>query len=83
MGPRSSQLRLPRGGAVERDSAAVTGTIVAANSGETILVVKDGKPWARPMPMESDQSRRHPGVLGGSCNFPPSMSFSLLGPPRR
>jgi hypothetical protein len=30
---------------VERDSAAVKDIIDGANSGETILVAKDGKPW--------------------------------------
>ena len=33
--------------------------IDAAHAGETILVAKDGKPWARLVPLAADQPRRH------------------------
>ena len=56
---------------MERDSAAVKGTIDGANSGETILVAKDGKPWARLMPLQSDQPRRPPGVLRDQLQLHP------------
>ena len=32
--------------------------IDAAHAGETILVAKDGKPWARLVPLETDRPRR-------------------------
>jgi hypothetical protein len=44
MGPRSSQLRLRRGGALERDSAAVTGTIVAAIPAKRSLWSRTARP---------------------------------------
>jgi prevent-host-death family protein len=37
--------------------------IDAAHAGETILVAKDGKPWARLVPLETDRPRRQPGQL--------------------
>jgi len=36
--------------------------IDAAHAGEAILVAKDGKPWARLVPLETDRSRRQPGL---------------------
>ena len=36
--------------------------IDAAHAGETILVAKDGKPWARLVP-QTDRPRRQPGLL--------------------
>jgi len=36
--------------------------IDAAHAGETILMAKDGKPWARLVPLETDQPRRQPGL---------------------
>ena len=44
--------------------------IDAAHAGETILVAKDGKPWARLVPLEPDQPRRQPGVLRGRLALP-------------
>ena len=35
--------------------------IDAAHAGETILVAKDGKPWARLVPLEPDRPLRQPG----------------------
>jgi prevent-host-death family protein len=35
--------------------------IDAAHAGETILLAKDGKPWARLVPLEADQPRRQRG----------------------
>ena len=37
--------------------------IDAAHAGETILVAKDGKPWARLVPLETDRPQRQPGLL--------------------
>lgn len=45
--------------------------IDAAHAGETILVAKDGKPWARLVPLEADQPRRQPGLLRGQLQLPP------------
>jgi len=45
--------------------------IDAAHAGETILVAKDGKPWARLVPLETDRPRRHPGLLRGHLQLPP------------
>jgi prevent-host-death family protein len=46
--------------------------IDAAHAGETILVAKDGKPWARLMPLDVDQPRRQPGLLRGQLQLPPT-----------
>jgi prevent-host-death family protein len=45
--------------------------IDAAHAGETILVAKDGKPWARLVPLETDQPQRQPGLLRGQWQLPP------------
>jgi prevent-host-death family protein len=37
--------------------------IDAAHTGETIVVAKGGKPWARLVPLEQPAARRVPGVL--------------------
>jgi antitoxin (DNA-binding transcriptional repressor) of toxin-antitoxin stability system len=37
--------------------------IDAAHGGETILLAKAGKPWARPMPLKSEAPRRVAGRL--------------------
>jgi len=52
--------------------------IDAAHAGETILVAKDGKPWARLVPLEADQPRRQPGVLRGHLQLP--ATEELLAP---
>jgi len=44
--------------------------IDAAHAGETILVAKDGKPWARLVPLENDRHRRQPGLLRGQVQLP-------------
>jgi prevent-host-death family protein len=44
--------------------------IDAAHAGETIVVAKGGRPWARLMPLEAPISRRQPGVLAGRINLP-------------
>jgi prevent-host-death family protein len=44
--------------------------IDAAHAGETILVAKDGKPWARLVPLENDRPRRQPGLLRGQVQLP-------------
>ena len=45
--------------------------IDAAHAGETIVVAKSGKPWARLVPLEPPHARRVPGVLSGKLNLPP------------
>lgn len=45
--------------------------IDAAHAGEMILVAKDGKPWARLVPLEADRPRRQPGVLRSQLHLPP------------
>jgi prevent-host-death family protein len=45
--------------------------IDAAHAGETILLAKDGKPWARLVPLEPDRPHRQPGVLRGQLQLPP------------
>jgi PIN domain nuclease of toxin-antitoxin system/antitoxin (DNA-binding transcriptional repressor) of toxin-antitoxin stability system len=43
----------------------------AAHAGETILVAKDGKPWARLVPLDTDRPRRQPGLLREQLQLPP------------
>ena len=45
--------------------------IDAAHAGETIVVAKGGRPWARLVPLEPPTSRRRPGVLSGVVALPP------------
>jgi len=44
--------------------------IDAAHAGETIVVAKDGKPWARLVPLEQGEPERQPGVLKGQLLLP-------------
>jgi prevent-host-death family protein len=44
--------------------------IDAAHAGETIVVAKGGRPWARLVPLEQPSSRRQPGVLAGLLVLP-------------
>ena len=44
--------------------------IDAAHAGETIVVAKGGKPWARLVPLEPPTARRVPGVLAGQLKLP-------------
>jgi antitoxin (DNA-binding transcriptional repressor) of toxin-antitoxin stability system len=53
---------LTKGGVHDRD---------AAHAGETIVVAKGGKPWARLVPLEPPSPRRVPGVLAGRLKLPP------------
>jgi prevent-host-death family protein len=46
--------------------------IDAAHDGETIVVAKGGKPWARLVPLEKTAARRQPGVLAGVLSLPPA-----------
>jgi len=55
--------------------------IDAAHAGETILVAKDGKPWARLVPLEADRPRRQPGVLRGQLHLPPIDALLAPLPP--
>ena len=53
--------------------------IDAAHAGETIVVAKGGKPWARLVPLEQPTSRRTPGVLAGRFTLPsPSVLLEAL-----
>jgi len=45
--------------------------IDAAHAGETIVLAKDGRPWARLVPLEPPSPRRQPGVLSGVITLPP------------
>jgi len=45
--------------------------IDAAHGGETIVVAKGGKPWARLVPLEASTPKRQPGVLAGQLKLPP------------
>jgi prevent-host-death family protein len=55
--------------------------IDAAHAGETILVAKDGKPWARLVPLEPAQPRRQPGVLRGLLQLPSTEELLAPLPP--
>ncbi len=44
--------------------------IDAAHAGETIVVAKGGKPWARLVPLNAPAPRREPGVLAGVLKLP-------------
>jgi prevent-host-death family protein len=46
--------------------------IDAAHAGETIVVAKGGKPWARLVPLDKPASLRQPGVLAGILSLPPA-----------
>ena len=52
--------------------------IDAAHAGETIVVAKDGRPWARLVPLEPSVPQRRPGVLVGRITLPPPAE--LLAP---
>ena len=45
--------------------------INAAHAGETIVVAKGGKPWARLVPLEAPAPKRQPGVLASQLQLPP------------
>ena len=45
--------------------------IDAAHAGETIVVAKGGKPWARLVPLEAPAPKRQAGVLAGQLQLPP------------
>lgn len=55
--------------------------IDAAHAGETILVAKDGMPWARLVPLEPDRPRRQPGVLRGQLQLPATEVLLATLPP--
>ena len=44
--------------------------IDAAHAGETIVVAKGGKPWARLVPLATPAPLRQPGVLAGVLRLP-------------
>ena len=44
--------------------------IDAAHAGETIVVAKGGKPWARLVPLDKPTPRRQPGVLASVLSLP-------------
>lgn len=45
--------------------------IDAAHAGETIVLAKGGRPWARLVPLEPPNPSRQPGVLSGVITLPP------------
>ena len=53
--------------------------IDAAHAGETIVVAKGGKPWARLVPLATPTPLRQPGVLTGVLELPaPEMLLEPL-----
>lgn len=53
--------------------------IDAAHAGETIVVAKGGKPWARLVPLATPTPLRQPGVLAGVLQLPaPEMLLEPL-----
>ncbi|MFM8544355.1 MAG: type II toxin-antitoxin system Phd/YefM family antitoxin [Vulcanococcus sp.] len=44
--------------------------IDAAHAGETIVVAKGGRPWARLVPLEPAHPQRRPGTLTGRLTLP-------------
>jgi prevent-host-death family protein len=58
--PRPSQPRIVN---VHQAKTHLSRLIDAANRGETILLAKAGKPWARLAPLESEVPRRIAGRL--------------------
>ena len=44
--------------------------IDAAHAGETIVVAKGGKPWARLVPLDAPAPLRQPGVFAGVLKLP-------------
>ena len=65
---RSSDLRIVN---VHEAKTHFSRLIDAAHVGETIVVAKGGKPWARLVPLEQQAARRRPGVLAGRITLPP------------
>lgn len=59
----------PLPGSIHGTSTVFSRLIDAAHAGETILVAKDGKPWARLVPLETDRPRRQPGLLRGQLQL--------------
>ena len=55
--------RQPRLANVHEAKTQLSRLIDAAHAGETILLAKAGKPWARLVPLESTPPRRKPGRL--------------------
>ena len=45
--------------------------IDAAHAGETIVVAKGGKPWARLVPLETPAPKQQAGILAGQLQLPP------------
>lgn len=48
----------------------VSRLIDAAHAGETIMLAKAGRPWARLMPLEPPTPRRVPGILTRKLSLP-------------
>jgi prevent-host-death family protein len=55
--------------------------IDAAHAGETILLAKDGRPWARLVPLEPAQHQRRPGALAGRITLPTPEELMAPLPP--
>ena len=55
--------------------------IDAAHAGETIVVAKGGRPWARLVPLEPAHPERRPGTLAGRLTLPPPEELMAPLPP--
>jgi prevent-host-death family protein len=55
--------------------------IDAAHAGETIVLAKDGRPWARLVPLEPAPQQRRPGALAGRIALPPPEELMAPLPP--
>ena len=55
--------------------------IDAAHAGETIVLAKDGRPWARLVPLDPAPQQRRPGALAGRITLPPAEELMAPLPP--
>jgi prevent-host-death family protein len=55
--------------------------IDAAHAGETIVVAKGGRPWARLVPLEPSHPQRRPGTLAGRLTLPSPEELMAPLPP--
>ncbi|MFN9624618.1 MAG: type II toxin-antitoxin system Phd/YefM family antitoxin [Cyanobacteriota bacterium] len=76
--PCPTVLGFDAGLTVQDPKALSTRLIDAAHAGETILVAKDGKPRPQLVPLNTDQSRRQPGLPRGQLH--PSTIVVVLAP---
>ncbi len=55
--------------------------IDAAHAGETIVLAKDGRPWAQLVPLDPTPQQRRPGALAGRITLPPAEELMAPLPP--